>query len=72
MTRASKTIFTGKDFIILMPNFDIMVQVKDEKREKRTFRKPPSLLHLTWKWKFWKFVFMNALALYRIYCYMEH
>ena len=33
---------------------------------------PPPLLHLTWKWKFWKLVFMNALALYRICCYMEH
>ena len=43
-----------------------------KRKKTRTFRKPPPLLHLTWKWKFWKLVFMNALALYRICCYMEH
>ena len=43
-----------------------------KRKKTRTFRKPPPLLYLTWKWKFWKSVIMTALALYRICCYMEH
>ena len=43
-----------------------------KRKKTRTFRKPPPLLYLTWKWKFWKAVIMTALALYRICCYMEH
>ena len=43
-----------------------------KRKKTRTFRKPPPLLHLTWKWKFWKLMVMTALALYRICCYMEH
>ena len=43
-----------------------------KRKKTRTFRKPPPLLHLTWKRKFWKFVFINALAMYRNFCCMEH
>ena len=43
-----------------------------KRKKSRKFRKPPPLLHLTWKWKFWKLFIMTALTLYKVCCYMEH